>query len=94
MDTNDGAELAKAISRQAFKFVDQQSQRFLKGKNWFESLAVPGVRGALNAIYPVSGTAVAAALQAPLALGERRFKSRSQWAPFVVHLHSIRDEDE
>jgi len=68
------------ISAQAFEFVDEQSRRFLKDKHWFESIAIPGVRGILNAFHRPAGSLVAMALQAPLTLGEREFKSRSRWA--------------
>ena len=68
------------ISAQAFEFVDEQSRRFLKDKHWFESIAIPGVRSILNAFHRPAGSLVAMALQAPLTLGEREFKSRSRWA--------------
>lgn len=82
----DGVRLAAEISRAAFDTVDNLSHRYLKDKHWFRSLGVPAVRGILNSITPTLGSAVAVAMDAPFQLGERRFKSASRWAPFVVSL--------
>jgi hypothetical protein len=86
-DAGDGIALADSISRQAFDYVDQQLERYLRDKHWFQSFGIPTVRGVLNAIHHPLGSAAAVALQAPLQLGERRFKKKSRWAPFVVDLY-------
>jgi hypothetical protein len=86
-DADDGIGLAQSISQQAFDYIDQQTERYLKDKHWFQSIGIPTVRGVLNAIHRPLGSAVATALQAPLQLGEQRFKKVSRWAPFVVDLH-------
>ncbi len=86
----DGIALAQAISQQAFTYVDGIAQRYLKGRHLYESIGIPALRGVLNSLYAPVGTLAATALQTPLRLGERQFKSESRWAPFVVNLHRRR----
>jgi hypothetical protein len=87
----DGITLANRISRQAFDYGEELSRRYLKGRHWFQSYGIPAVSGVLNQVQPLLGTAIAQGLQAPLELGERRFRSESRWAPFVVYLHGPKD---
>lgn len=86
----DGIQLAKEISRAAFASIDELARRYLKNKHWFRSIGVPAVRGVLNTVTPALGTAVAAGIEAPFMLGERKFKKASRWAPFVVDLNRPR----
>lgn len=87
-DAADGIALAESISRQAFEYSDELARRYLKDKHWFQSVGIPVVRHALNAIHPPVGSAFAMTMQAPLQLSDRQFKKASRWAPFVVDLHN------
>ncbi|WP_282845829.1 hypothetical protein [Microbacterium oxydans] len=86
----DGITLADEISRAAFDVSDELSRRYLAPKGFFRSIGVPVVRGTVNMVMPGLGNAAALAIEAPHQIGERQFKTRARWAPFIVALNAPR----